>query len=120
VKNLPNHARERVYPLRMAAAEDGHRFTLRFVEGVARVIVGNGYPPVIGADFEALHESMRTFLYGPAWCPGAPADLDAECGRPGPHPPHLVLTGHAGLLCAVDERGWCSVHEGFHADGGAR
>jgi hypothetical protein len=112
VNILPDHA-QRIYPLPDCAAGDG-RFTHELCGEVADLITSHGYPHIHAADFEALREALRGFLYGPEWCPGAPPDLLGECGRPGPHPPHTILTNRVTPLCDVDETGWCTTHVGFH------
>lgn len=81
---------------------------------VADLLTHHGYPFIDGADLDRLREALRHFLYGPAWCPGAPAGSDGECRLPGPHQPHMIVTTPVTALCEFEDTGWCAVHEGFH------
>jgi hypothetical protein len=108
---------ERTYPLLLPPDD---RFSDAFVGEVSGLFPVHGFPVVDGADRDALHNSLRTFIYGTPWCPGATAEHVAECGHAGPHPPHIVLTTGITALCLVGDDGWCSAHLGFHAGGEQR
>jgi hypothetical protein len=102
---------ERTYPLLLPPDD---RFSDTFVATVADLIAFHGFPFVGGPDLEALGDTLRHFIFGSPWCPGATADLLGECGHAGPHPPHVVLATRTTPLCEVDGFGWCTTHLGFH------
>jgi hypothetical protein len=102
---------QRTYPL-LQPPDD--RFSDAFVGGVSDLFPVHGFPVVHGADRDALHDILRTYIVGTPWCPGATAEHVAECGHAGPHPPHIVLTTRTTALCVVDGDGWCPTHLGFH------
>jgi hypothetical protein len=102
-------SRAQIYPI-----PPDDQLTDDLVGLVADLLTFHGYPFIDGADLDRLRDALQRFLYGPAWCPGAPAGSAGECMRPGPHRPHMITTTPVTELCEIEDTGWCTVHEGFH------